>query len=177
MQIGSIDRKTRDPLFCNTDTGLPGATQTLFFFIQHDEKPLFLLGLFNDDLFVSITHTLAFVRLRRPYCTNLRSDLADSLAISSFNHDFRRRRSSHRNTCRHLNNYRMRKPKRKIQLITLRLSAVTHAHQGQLLFKPFAYANDHVVDKLSHGPTHGICFPRFISRLKRQNTILRRDFH
>src|SRR3989344_1552901 len=77
---------------------------------------LFLLGLFDRDLFVRVADTLALVGLRWTNSTNLSSDLTDTLTICTLDHHFRGRRGGNRDACGHFDIDRMRIANSQIQL-------------------------------------------------------------
>jgi len=95
----------------------------------HDCAPLLLLRFFEDDDFAEVAHALALVGLRRTVTANFRSDLANFLLVDPLINDFGLRRvstlmpSASRAP-------RGRETQRQIQLVALRLRAITNANQA-----------------------------------------------
>ena len=52
----------------------------------------------------------------------------------------------------------MRIANSEIEFVTRSRCLVTHTDQGQFFLKSFGDTNNHVIDQLTHGTCHGICF-------------------
>src|SRR5699024_5416065 len=91
-QVRAEDRQAMNAQFVDLPAGRNRTTQTGYFLV-HDSSlrpPLLLLGFFDDDAFVRITHTLALVGLGLAVSADLGGLLAHFLQIGSADDDFRR---------------------------------------------------------------------------------------
>src|SRR3546814_21020459 len=89
-------------------TGLYCTTQTGDFLVHNSSLParLFLLGFFDDDAFIGITHTFALVGFGFAVSTNFSSHLTNDLLVGAFDDDLGMRSEERRvgkecvSTCR-----------------------------------------------------------------------------
>src|SRR3546814_6232643 len=70
-------------------TSRNSTTQTGDFLVHNSSLParLFLLGFFDDDAFIGVTHTLALVRLGFAICADFSSHLTNDLLVGALDDD------------------------------------------------------------------------------------------
>src|SRR5690606_35293898 len=91
VQVRAEDREAMNAQLGNLPTGRNRTTQTGNFFV-HDSSlraPLFLLGFFDDDALVRITHALALVGFGFAISADFSGHLTDDLLVGAFDDDFR----------------------------------------------------------------------------------------
>src|SRR4030095_4968305 len=102
-----------------------------FLFIRNsrsDARSL-LLRFLQLDLLARIAHALALVRLRRTEVADVGRDLADLLHVRALDDDLRLARGLDRDALGRGVHDRMREAERQVQVLALRLRAVTDADQ------------------------------------------------
>src|SRR5690606_8135375 len=108
---------------------------------------LLLLRFLQNDPLVRVAHALALVGLRRPEPPELGRDLADALAIDTLDDDLRLARRLDRDPVGHRVLDRMRETERQVQLLALRLSAITDADEVELALEAGRDTGHHVLDQ------------------------------
>src|SRR5690606_2617845 len=91
VRVRPVNRKAMYAQFGDLPASGNRTTQTGCFLVHNSSLParLLLLGFFEDDAFVGITHTLTLVGLRLAVSANLRSHLANDLLVCTLQDDFR----------------------------------------------------------------------------------------
>src|SRR5690606_23569525 len=112
----------------------------------------------NDPL-VRVAHALALVGLRRPEPPELGRDLADALAIDTLDDDLRLARRLDRDPVGHRVLDRMRETERQVQLLALRLSAITDADEVELALEAGRDTGHHVLDQRPRRSGHRVREP------------------
>src|SRR5690606_11393279 len=154
-------------------------TQTGKFFIHDSSLPvrLLLLGFFENDALVGVTHTLALIRLGLAVCANLRGSLANHLLVGALQDDFRLAGALGLDAGRRLVHDVVRVTKLQLQRVALDLGAVTHANEVEAALEALAHAGDHVVLEWPQGAGPGRGLARVMRDGASKVLIFRADRH
>src|SRR5690606_24843131 len=147
VRVRPVNRKAMYAQFGDLPASGNRTTQTGCFLVHNSSLParLLLLGFFEDDAFVGITHTLTLVGLRLAVSANLRSHLANDLLVCTLQNDFRLAGAFRFHTSGKLMNDVVGETELQLQRVTLDLGAETDANEVQTALETFADTGDHVV--------------------------------
>src|SRR5690606_29494121 len=117
MQIRAVNREAMYTQLGDFPAGRNCTTQTGDFLVHNSSLParLFLLGFFDDDAFVGIAHTLAFVRLGFAISADFSSHLANDLLVGALDDDLGLSGTLYLDASGHAVNDVMRKTKLQLQ--------------------------------------------------------------
>src|SRR5690606_1943996 len=148
-------------------------TQTGDFLVHNSSLParLFLLGFFDDDAFIGVTHALALVGFGFAICTNFSSHLANDLLVGALDDDLGLSGALDLDASRHAVNDVVRKTKLQLQCLALNLSAETHADQVKTTLEAFADARYHVGNQCAQCARHGLGLAGIVGNSKCQLTV------
>src|SRR5690606_11416725 len=102
-----------------------------------------------------VLHALALVRLRRTEAADLGRNLAHALLVGTGDHDLGLGRGADRDPFRGLEQHRVRKAQRQVQVLALHRGAITDADQLELALEAFRHAVHHVGDDRAQGSGDG----------------------
>src|SRR5690606_26716403 len=158
VQIRAVNREAMNSQLADFPTGRNCTTQTGDSLVHNSSLParLFLLGFFDDDAFIGITHTFALVGFGFAISTNFSSHLANDLLVGALDDDLGLSGTLDLDTGRHAVNDVVRKTKLQLQCVALDLSAETHANQIQTALEAFADARYHIGNQCAHCARHGL---------------------
>src|SRR5690606_20306079 len=168
VRVRPVNRQAMYAQFGDFPASGDRTTQTGCFLVHNSSLParLLLLGFFEDDAFVGITHTLALVGLRLAVRTNLRSQLTDDLLICTLDDDFRLAVAFGFHTSGELVNDVVGETELQLQSIALNLGAETHTDEVQTALETFADASDHVVHQGTGSTRHRLGLTRIVGYSK-----------
>src|SRR5690606_35070971 len=177
VRVRPVNRQAMYAQFGDFPASGDRTTQTGCFLVHNSSLParLLLLGFFEDDAFVGITHTLALVGLRLAVCTNLRSHLTDDLLVCTLDDDFRLAGAFGLHTSRQLVNDVVGETELQLHRIALDLCAETHANEVQTALETLADTGDHVVHQGAGRPRHGLGLTRVVGNSKRKLVVFLTD--
>src|SRR3546814_362084 len=130
-------------------------TDTLFPYTTLFRSGSGLLGFLTNDVLAGVLHALALVRLRRTEAADLGRNLAHALLVGTGDHDLGLGRGADRDPVRGLEQHRVRKAQRQVQVLALHRGAVTDADQLELALEAFGHAMHHVGDDRAQGAGDG----------------------
>src|SRR5690554_2565786 len=164
MRVRPVHRQAMYAQFGDLPAGCDRTTQTGDFFVHDSSLPvrLLLLGFFENDAFIGVTHTLALVGLGLAICTDLRGSLANHLLVGALEDDFRLAGALGLNACGQLVHDVVRETELQLQRVALDLGTETHANQIQAAFETLTDARDHVIDQRTQGAGHGLSVARVV---------------
>src|SRR5690606_15581880 len=138
------------PASCNR------TTQTGYFLVHNSSLPvrLLLLGFFENDALVSVTHTLALVGLRPAVSADFRSHLSNDLFVGTLDDDFRLARTFSLHASGQRVHDVVGETKLQFQRVALDLGTKAHADQIKAAFEALADTGDHVVDQRAKRAGH-----------------------
>src|SRR3546814_18470354 len=133
-------------------TGRYCTTQTGDFLFHNSSFParLFLLGFFDDDAFIGITHTFALVGFGFAVSTNFSSHLTNDLLDGAFDDDLGLSGTLNLDTSRHAVNDVERKNKLPRQRVALTLSAKTQHDPVTFTLEAYPDARNNIVNQPTH---------------------------
>src|SRR5690606_16684806 len=116
----------------------------------------FLLGFFDDDAFIGVTHALALVGFGFAVSADFSSHLANDLLVGTLDDDLGLSGALDLDASGHAVNDVVGETKLQLQGIALDLSAETHADQVQATLEAFADARYHVGNQCAQCARHGL---------------------
>src|SRR5690606_12991086 len=173
VQIRAVNREAMNSQLADFPAGRNSTTQTGDFLVHNSSLParLFLLGFFDDDAFVGVTHTFALVGFGFAVSADFSSHLANNLLVGALDDDLGLSGALDLDAGRHAVNDVMGKTKLQLQGIALHLGAETHADQVQTTLEAFADARYHIGNQCAHCARHGLGLAGFVGNSKCQLTV------